>query len=81
MIIDLPVLCDEAALEFSELLQDLSDQFTAFYEHQIARANYRRKLEERKRDREFRFRASQMSLPMFDGEPEPEPELDDQIGF
>jgi hypothetical protein len=79
MIIDLPPLCDEAALEFSELLQELSDQFAEFYERQIARANYRRQRDERKRDRELRFRAAQMMLPGFDREPEPE--FDDSIEF
>ena len=83
MIIDLPPLCDEAALEFSELLQELSDQFAEFYERQIARANYRRQREERRRDRELKLRAAQMMLPGFDREPEVELErgFDDPIDF
>jgi hypothetical protein len=81
MIIDLPPLCDEAALEFSELLQELSDQFTEFYERQIARAHYRRQRDESKRDRELKFRAAQMTLPIFDDETESQPEFDDPIEF
>lgn len=49
VILDLPRLCDEAALQFAELLKDFSEQFTKYYEFQIQQAVYQRSLEERKR--------------------------------
>jgi GAF domain-containing protein len=61
-ILDLPPLCDEAALQFAELLKDLAGQFAEYYELQIQRAMRRRSLEEQKRFRRLQYLAAQMDL-------------------
>jgi hypothetical protein len=70
LLIDLPALCDEAAMQFSALLKELSEQFDAHYEDQIRRALRRRRLQESRRAWEHKFLSSQLMLPMFEGEPE-----------
>lgn len=61
-ILDLPPLCDEAALQFAELLKELAGQFAEYYELQIHRAMHRRSLEEQRRFRRLQFLAAQMDL-------------------
>jgi hypothetical protein len=69
LILDLPTLSDEAALQLSELLQTLAEHFDTSYSAQIARAHRARRDEH---DRLYRERCSlleaQQSLP-FDDEP------------
>jgi hypothetical protein len=69
LTIGLPPLCDEAAMQFSELLKDLSEQFDEYYRREIRRAVRARRKEEQRWIREMEFRAAQMQLPGFDNSP------------
>lgn len=69
LIVDLPPLCDEAAMQFSELLKDLSEQFDEYYRREIRRAVRARKKEEQQRIRELKAREAQMILPGFGDAP------------
>jgi hypothetical protein len=69
LIIDLPPLCDEAAMQFSELLKDFLQQFDEYYRREIRRAVRARRKEEERRIRELKARAAQMQLPGFDDAP------------
>ena len=62
-VIRLPPLCDEAALQLSELIQELHSQIFDFYETQIARAHRKHSREEQRRILEREFLAAQMELP------------------
>jgi hypothetical protein len=66
IVIRLPPLCDEAALQLSELIQELHMQVFDFYEEQIARANRKHALEERRCTWEREFLSAQMELPFDD---------------
>ena len=68
IIIDLPPLCDEAAMQFSELLKELTAQFNAYYRGHIRRAARARRKQEQMHDRELELRAAQHVLPIFDAE-------------
>jgi hypothetical protein len=70
IVLDLPALCDEAAMQFSELLKEFCRQFDAQYADQIRRAAHRRQFEQSRREYERLFPKPQMMLPMFDDEPE-----------
>lgn len=70
IVLELPGLCDEAAMQFSELLDEICEQFKAHYADQIRSAARRYQLEQNRREYERLFRERQMTLPMFDGEPE-----------
>jgi hypothetical protein len=67
IILDLPPLCDEAAMQFSELLKDLSEQFDEYYRREIRRAVRAQRKEEKRRLREMEARAAQQEL--FDNAP------------
>jgi hypothetical protein len=68
-----PVLCDEAARQFSLLLQHLADQFYSHYAKQIQRACRAREREQQEFLREREFHEAQLELPLgdhlIDGEP------------
>jgi hypothetical protein len=70
IVLDPPVLCDEAAMQFSILLKELCKQFNALYADQIRSAAHRRRLEHSRREAERYFHERQMMLPMFEDEPE-----------
>lgn len=62
LIVGLPPLCDEAALQVAELLKEIAGQFAEYYELQIHRALHQRSLEEQRRFRRLELRAVQMDL-------------------
>jgi hypothetical protein len=66
LMIDFPPLCDEAAMQFSKLLKDLSEQFDEYYRQEIRRGVRARRKEDQRRIRELEFRAAQTQLPGFD---------------
>lgn len=68
LILDLPELSDEAALQLSELLQTLAEHFEAHYCAHILRAHRARQAEHDQLYREQRLLQAQQSLP-FDDEP------------
>lgn len=70
IVLDPPVLCDEAAMQFSILLKEFCKQFNALYADQIRSAVHRRRLEQSRREGERFFHERQMMLPMFEDEPE-----------
>ena len=66
LILELPELSDEAALQLSELLQTLVEHFDAHYSAQILRAH---RAHERERERLYRERflvEAQQPLPFAD---------------
>jgi len=66
LILELPVLSDEAALQLSELLQSLLDHFDAGYDAQILRAHRAREIECERLYREQCISQAQQSLPFDD---------------
>jgi hypothetical protein len=67
-----PVLSDEAARQFSNLLQHLADQFYGHYSKQIERAALARMREQEEFLRDREFRQTQEQLPLnddLDGQP------------
>jgi hypothetical protein len=70
LILELPILSDEAALQLSELLQKLAEYFDDNYSRQILRAHRAREDEYERlyREREQHSLNPQQSLPF---EPDP----------
>ncbi len=66
LILELPVLSDEAALQLSELLQRLLEHFDAGYDAQILRAHRAREVEYERLYREQCISKAQQSLPFDD---------------
>jgi hypothetical protein len=66
LILELPVLSDEAALQLSELLQSLVEHFDTGYDAQILRAHRAREIECERLYREDRLSQAQQSLPFED---------------
>jgi hypothetical protein len=66
LILELPVLSDEAALQLSELLQRLLEHFDAGYDAQILRAHRAREVECERLHREQCISQAQQSLPFDD---------------
>jgi hypothetical protein len=66
LILELPVLSDEAALQLSELLQSLLEHFDAGYDAQILRAHRARKIECERLYREQCISQAQQSLAFDD---------------
>jgi len=66
LILELPVLSDEAALQLSELLQRLLEHFDAGYDAQILRAHRAREIECERLYREQCISRAQQSLPFED---------------
>lgn len=75
IILDLPLLCDEAALQVAELLKEFAEQFAEYYEVQIHRAMHRRSREDQRRFRRLKFLAAQKDL--FDDHIDDSSNLDD----
>ena len=68
LILDLPDLSDEAALQLSEFLQTLAEHLDAHYSAHILRAHRARESEHDRLYREQRLLQAQQPLP-FDDEP------------
>jgi len=66
LILELPVLSDEAALQLSELLQRLLEHFDAGYDAQILRAHQAREIECERQYREQCASQAQQLLPFDD---------------
>ncbi len=66
LILDLPELSDEAALQLSDLLQTLTERFDALYSAQILRAHRARESEHDSLYRERLLLEAQQSLPLDD---------------
>lgn len=69
LILELPMLSDEAALQLSEVLQQLAEQFDSCHHQQIVRAHRAREIEQ---ERLYRGQCSlhaQQSLPFDDDLP------------
>jgi len=66
LILELPVLSDEAALQLSELLQSLVGNFDTGYDEQILRAHRARGIEFERLYREQCMSQAQQSLPFED---------------
>ncbi len=66
LILELPVLSDEAALQLSELLQRLLEHFDAGYDAQILRAHRAREVECERLYREQYISQAQQPLPFDD---------------
>lgn len=66
LILELPVLSDESALQLSELLQSLAEHFDTGYHEQILRAHRAREIECERLYREQRLSQAQQSLPFDD---------------
>lgn len=66
LILELPVLSDESALQLSELLQRLLEHFDAGYDVQIPRAHRAREIECERLYREQCISQAQQSLPFDD---------------
>jgi hypothetical protein len=66
LILDLPELSDEAALQLSELLQTLTERFDAHYSAQILRAHRARESEHDSLYRERLLLEAQQPLPLDD---------------
>jgi hypothetical protein len=66
LILELPELSDEAALQLSELLQTLTERFDAHYSAQILRAHRARESEHDRLYRERLLLQAQHPLPLDD---------------
>ena len=66
LILELPMLSDEAALQLSELLQQLAEQFDSCHHQQIIRAHRARETEYDRLYREQCLLEAQQSLPFDD---------------
>jgi hypothetical protein len=66
LILDLPDLSDEAALQLSELLQTLAEHIDSHYSAQILRAHHARECERERLYREQLLRQAQQPLPFPD---------------
>ncbi|MGH7594268.1 MAG: hypothetical protein ACRELE_10525 [Gemmatimonadales bacterium] len=66
LILELPELSDEAALQLSELLQQLAEHFDTCYDNQILRAHRAREHEYHALYREQCVLQAQQSLPFDD---------------
>jgi len=66
LILELPVLSDETALQLSELLQRLLEHFDTGYDEQILRAHRAREIEYERLYREQGISQAQQSLPFGD---------------
>ena len=66
LILELPVLSDEADLQLSELLQSLLEHFDTGYDAQILRAHRAREIECDRLYREQCLSQAQQSLPFED---------------
>ena len=66
LILELPVLSDEAALRLSEFLQRLAEHFDAHHTQQILRAHRAREEESERLYREQCLLTAQRSLPFAD---------------
>jgi hypothetical protein len=66
LILDLPELSDEAALQLSELLQTLTERFEVHYSAQILRAHRARESEHDRLYRERLLLEAQQPLPLDD---------------
>ncbi len=66
LILDLPELSDEAALQLSEFLQTLAEHLEAHYSAHILRAHRAREVENDRLYREQRLLKAQQPLPFAD---------------
>jgi hypothetical protein len=66
LILELPVLSNEAALQLSELLQSLFEHFDTAYDKQILRAHRARQIECERLYRQQCISRAQQSLPFED---------------
>jgi hypothetical protein len=66
LILELPALSDEAALQLSELLQTLAEHFDTHYDQQILRAHRAREHEYERLYREQCVFTAQQPLPFDD---------------